>query len=83
MLLVLQRQQDAILVPTQALMPDRDGQKIFVARNGAARLLPVEAGLRNENTIQILSGLQKNDTVLTTGLLQLRDGSPVNVTIQN
>lgn len=82
-LLVLQRQQDAILVPTQALMPDRNGQKIFVVRNSVARLIAVEAGMRTENSVIITSGLANRDTVLTTGLLQLRDGSPVQVRIQD
>jgi membrane fusion protein (multidrug efflux system) len=82
-LLVLQRIPNAILVPTQALLPDRDGQTAFVVRSGVARLIPVEAGMRNENTILILSGLKASDTLLTTGLLQLRDGSPVQVTLQN
>jgi membrane fusion protein (multidrug efflux system) len=81
--LVLQRQSDAILIPSQALMPDLDGQKVFVARDGTARLVRVEAGLRTENLVQIVSGIKPADTVLTTGLLQLREGSPIQVTIQN
>ena len=81
--LVLKRQQNAILVPSQALMPDRDGQKIYVVKDGLARLIPVEAGMRTENQVQVTSGLSGRDTVLTTGLLQLRDGTPVQVRIQD
>lgn len=81
--LVLDRREDAILIPSQALMPDLDGQKVFLAKNGEARLVRVEAGLRTENLVQINAGINADDTVLTTGLLQLRQGSPIQVTIQN
>lgn len=81
--LVLDRRDDAILIPSQALMPDLDGQKVFLAKNGEARLVRVEAGLRTENLVQINAGINADDTVLTTGLLQLRQGSPIQVTIQN
>lgn len=81
--LVLDRRDDAILIPSQALMPDLDGQKVFLAKNGEARLVRVEAGLRTENLVQISSGISPADTVLTTGLLQLREGSPIQVTIQD
>jgi membrane fusion protein (multidrug efflux system) len=80
--LVLDRRSDAILIPSPALMPDLDGQKVFLAKNGQARLVRVEAGLRTENLVQIISGISPADTVLTTGLLQLREGSPIQVTIQ-
>ncbi|MCU0454585.1 MAG: efflux RND transporter periplasmic adaptor subunit [Bacteroidetes bacterium] len=81
--LVLHRQSDAILIPSQALMPDLDGQKVFLARGGVARLVRIETGMRTEGLVQIVSGIQHADTVLTTGLLQLREGSPIQVTIQN
>jgi membrane fusion protein (multidrug efflux system) len=50
----------------------------------AAMALPrqstYETGLRNDATIQILSGLSANDTVITTGLMQMKPGVPVKVT---
>jgi membrane fusion protein (multidrug efflux system) len=81
--LMLQRKEDAILIPTQALMPDLDGQKVYVAKNGLAQIVRVEAGLRTENVVEIVSGISAGDTILTTGLLQLREKSPIQVTIQN
>jgi membrane fusion protein, multidrug efflux system len=43
--------------------------------------VPVNVGIRGERTIQILSGIQAGDTVITSGLLQVRDGSPISVTV--
>ncbi len=81
--LVLNRLNDAILIPSQALMPDLDGQKVFLARDGFARIVRVETGTRTEDLVQIVSGIRAADTVLTTGLLQLREGAPIQVTVQN
>lgn len=70
---------DAIMVPTEALIPIQNGKKIFVKRGGVAREVVVEAGSRTENAVRILSGLKPGDTILTSGVMILKDGSPVNV----
>lgn len=80
--LVLGRQESALMVPTQAVIPEIDGQKVFVVRGGRASLIPVVTGMRLEEKIQILKGVAANDTLLTTGLLQLRSGLPVTVTVE-
>ncbi|MCU0354374.1 MAG: efflux RND transporter periplasmic adaptor subunit [Cytophagales bacterium] len=59
----------AVLVPTQAVIPQTRGKKVVVARNGRAVFQDVETGLRDENNIQITNGLTAGDTVVTTGLL--------------
>jgi len=80
--LVLGRQESTLLVPTQAVIPEIDGQKVFLVRGGRATLTPVVTGMRLEEKIQILKGVVPNDTLLTTGLLQLRSGLPVTVTLE-
>jgi len=79
---LLGRQQDAVLVPTYAVIPDIEGQKVYVAKNGRATLVSVETGIRMEEQIHIVKGLAANDTLLTTGLLQLRPGVAVSVTLE-
>lgn len=79
--LILKREQDAVLVPTFAVIPDIEGQKVFVAKNGIATLVKIETGIRTEEQIHVMRGLQANDTVIVTGLLQLKPGSPVAVTV--
>jgi membrane fusion protein (multidrug efflux system) len=78
---LLGRQQQSVLIPTYAVIPDLKGQKVYVARDGRAALVDVETGMRMEEEIQIVNGLAANDTLLTTGLLQLRPGVPVSVTL--
>jgi len=71
---------DAIMIPTQALMPELNTNKVFVVKNGKAEMRDVATGIRQEKQIQITSGLMPGDTVITTGLLQLSAGAPVQIT---
>ncbi len=73
----------AIMVPTIAYIPDIAGAKLFVSKGGKAVSIPVTAGVRTEKEIQILTGINVGDTVLTSGILQLRPNTPVEVNIQN
>ncbi|MGE5313690.1 MAG: efflux RND transporter periplasmic adaptor subunit [Acidobacteriota bacterium] len=73
---------DALLVPTQAIIPVLKGQTVLVKRNGVVASVPVTVGTRQSSTVQITNGLSANDTVITTGLLQLKPGMPVNVAVK-
>ena len=78
--LELQRFEEALLVPSQALIPELGGQKIFVVKEGKAVAVPVAIGVRTDTRVQILKGVQAGDTVITTGILQLATGLPVQLT---
>jgi membrane fusion protein (multidrug efflux system) len=77
--LVLQEIQDAIMVPTIAVVPELNRTKVFVLKEGKVETKIVETGIRNENEVQIINGLVPGDVVLTSGLLQVRPGMEVNV----
>ena len=77
----LNEADDALMVPSEAIVPVQDGKKIFVYRNGTAREVMVETGSRNRSEVVVLSGLNPSDTVLTTGVLNLKDGTPVKITL--
>lgn len=79
--IVLKDIPQALVIPTEALIPEIKGQRVFVAHNGIAKAVTVETGIRTERTLQIIEGLRIGDTVITTGLLQIRSGSPINVTV--
>lgn len=70
---------DAISVPAEAIVPEMGKSKIFVYRNGFAEPVDVVTGLRTDAEVQIISGLQAGDTILTSGTLQLRKGSAVKL----
>ena len=77
--LELSEVHDAISIPTEALIPEMEGDRVFVYRSGRAESVDVNIGLRTEDLIQITSGLQPGDTLVTTGMLQLRHGMPLTL----
>lgn len=80
--LPLEKLTDALLVPTEALIPIQNGKKIFVVENSKAKEIIVETGARTDKDILITSGLKAGDTILTSGVMTLKDGSPVKVKLQ-
>ena len=79
--LITDEKQNAIQVPTEAIVPEMNEKKIWVSRNGRAFLIPIITGTRTASMIEVLSGLSAGDTVLTTGLMQLRDNMPVRINL--
>jgi membrane fusion protein (multidrug efflux system) len=76
----LKETENAILVPTVAVVPELKGQSVFLLKGGTVISQPVEIGLREEKRVQIVSGLAEGDTVITSGILQMRPGAKVNIT---
>lgn len=75
--LLLSEIDNAIAIPTEALIPEMEGEMVFVFRKGRAQSVNVQTGLRTESLIQITDGLNFGDTLLVTGILQLRQNLPV------
>ncbi len=67
----------ALMIPTEALIPDIQGQKVLVMKGGKATGVRVHTGIRTDTEVQLTDGVQAGDTVITTGLLQLREGMDV------
>ena len=78
----LKKIMNALMIPTQAVIPVLKGQTIFVLKSGVAESIPIKTGIRTAATVQITEGLSAGDTVLTTGLMQLRSGMPVRVAVK-
>ncbi len=70
---------NALLVPTDAVIPVLDGKQVYVARKGRAIATSVVSEDRQSARVQIISGLEAGDTVIVSGLLSLTDGNPVVV----
>lgn len=69
--------RDALLVPTTAIVPGLNQQALFVVEDGRAQRRTVVTGIRLDREIQIVRGLEPHAMVITSGLLQLRPGMPV------
>jgi membrane fusion protein (multidrug efflux system) len=70
--LELGRNPNALLVPTQAIIPQARNKKVIVARKGKAVFLTVTTGIRKPDAIEVLNGIQTGDTVVTTGIVFLK-----------
>jgi membrane fusion protein, multidrug efflux system len=77
--LELSKIDNAMAIPTEALIPEMEGEKVFIYKNGKAQSVKVTTGLRTEAKIQITSGLKFGDTLLTSGILQLRENLPITL----
>lgn len=74
---------DALLVPTEAVIPIQDGKKVFIVENGKAKEAKIETSSRTDKDLLVLSGLKSGDTVLTTGVMSMKAGMPVQVKLTN
>jgi membrane fusion protein (multidrug efflux system) len=75
--LITSESSNAIQVPTETVVPDISGVSVWTVRNGLATVTPIETGSRTEQMIEVLSGLAIGDTIVTTGIMQLRPNIPV------
>lgn len=68
---------NSVVIPTEAIIPEARGKKVYVYKDSVAKYIAVTTGLRDSANIQINSGLKAGDTVLVSGLLSLKPNSKV------
>ncbi len=56
------------MLPSDAFIPDIRGEKVLVCRNGQAATAYVTTGIRTENEVQVVTGINPMDTVIISGL---------------
>lgn len=80
----LAKDEGALMVPTQAIIPEARDKKVILYKDGFAKFTTVETGVRDSSKVQIISGLSPGDTVVISGLLTLKPESKITLsTIQN
>src|SRR5690554_83202 len=77
--IIISRDNNVLQVPSEAAIPQMNGDQIFVYRNGKADLINIRTGSRTEAMVAVTEGLAAGDTVITSGILQLRTGMPVTI----
>jgi len=77
--LTKQEINDALAIPTEALIQEMGRNIIFLYKSGRSEPIEVFTGLRTESQIQIVQGLNVGDTVIISGLMQLRTGLSVSI----
>jgi membrane fusion protein (multidrug efflux system) len=74
-LLRLNEKKNALLIPTQAIIPQEDSNSVIMAKNGKAHFATVKTGIRKVSKIEITDGIQPGDTIIITGLMFLKEGT--------
>ncbi|MBN8673927.1 MAG: efflux RND transporter periplasmic adaptor subunit [Chitinophagales bacterium] len=70
---------NAILIPTQAVIPQARGKKVILFNGGVAKFVDVTTGSRDSSRVQVLSGVKAGDTVVVTGLLSVRPETKIDI----
>jgi len=79
--LPLNRLENAVLVPTEAVVPVQNGKQVYLLKGGVAQATDVEAENRTRTDVLITNGVGVGDTVLISGIMSLTDGMPVRVQV--
>jgi membrane fusion protein, multidrug efflux system len=72
--LVLGVNKNALLIPTNSIIPQERSKSVIISKGGKAHFVEVQTGIRSTGTIEIISGIQPGDTVITSGVLFLKEG---------
>jgi membrane fusion protein, multidrug efflux system len=70
--LALSENKNALMIPTQAVIPSERDKKVIIVKNRLAKFVTVKTGVRQSSTLEVLEGLKAGDTVVTTGLLFIK-----------
>jgi membrane fusion protein (multidrug efflux system) len=70
----------ALQVPTEAIIPEASGYSVYTVQGNKMVPKKVKIGVRSDKVIQITDGLAVGDSVIRTGILQVKPGDVVRVT---
>jgi membrane fusion protein (multidrug efflux system) len=70
---------DALTIPNEAIIAEMGRDVAYLYSEGKAKQIEIEKGIRTESYVQALKGLHAGDTLIVTGVMQLRDGLPVKI----
>ena len=70
---------NTIVIPSMSSIAEMGQDIVYTYNNGKAKRVILTKGLRTASSVQVLEGLNVGDTLLTTGVMQLRDGMNVSI----
>jgi membrane fusion protein (multidrug efflux system) len=77
----LQEYKNALVIPSIAVITELGRDVVYVYQEGVVHQLALKKGMRTASSIQVLDGLHYGDTLITSGVMQLREGMPVKINI--
>jgi membrane fusion protein (multidrug efflux system) len=73
----LDKHNDAMLIPVEALVMEKANAFVFVAEGGKAKRKPIQIGFNDGSKVEVLNGLAENESVILVAKLTLADGASI------
>lgn len=75
----LGKDDNALLVPSQAIIPAARNKQVILFKGDSAAYTIVETGIRDSAFVQVTKGIKEGDTVVTTGLMAIRPNAKIKI----
>lgn len=70
---------EALMIPSQAIIPGSRNKQVVLYKSGLAKFTIVGTGLRDSSRVQITSGINAGDTIITTGILSIKPDAKIKI----
>ncbi|OJJ14031.1 hypothetical protein BKI52_44400 [marine bacterium AO1-C] len=71
---------EVLMIPRKAIVGSLQDAKVYVATaDNKAKLITIETGITHQNMVQVTKGLTTADRVITSGQINLQNGTKVSV----
>ena len=70
--------EEAILINRRALVSGLKNPQVFVVEDGKAKLKPIKISSIGQDQLVLLDGLKEGEKLITTGLINLQDGTAIS-----
>lgn len=77
----VQAPTNALLIPSNAVIPVQGGKQVYLYKGGVAKAQTVVTGTRTSDKIEVVEGLKIGDTLITSGAFQLKPDNPVKIAL--
>ncbi len=78
-IIIIINERKGILVPSNAIISDIEGYKVYIVKGDQSLPRIVKTGYRDEKNVEIVSGINPGDTMITTGAFMLRPKSKIEI----
>lgn len=75
----LNKDKNAFLIPSDIIVPEASGETVFRYKNGRAVQTVIKTGNKTDSFVEVLEGINEGDTLISSAIIQLRNGSLVKL----
>lgn len=75
----INKDKESFLLPSDVIVPDVEGETVFKYINGKAVQTLIKTGNKTDSLVEVIDGINKGDTIISSAIIQLRNGIPVKL----